>query len=140
MVELSDCSFDRDKTRKFLRGPMGHYLAHRAYSGSLGRETSVRLMLGMMYHVKERQRLLVNTLVGSPQKLKPEGAHAIRKLTTPWAASLVSPNEEGVVIANSDVMGTPLILDKEKCPFFTGKKAPKKEKVKKPKGKVFYGY
>ena len=119
---------------------MGHYLAHRAYTGTLGKETSIRLKIGMLYHVSERQRLLVNTLVSTPQELKAEGIHTVKRLATPWAAPVASPNEEGVVIADSDVMGTPLILDKEKCPFFTGEKAPKKEKVKKQKGKVFYGY
>ena len=119
---------------------MGHYLAHRAYSGSLGEETPIRLKIGLLYHMNERQRLLVNTFVSAPNKIKAQGIHTIKKLATPWAAPVISPNEEGVVIANSDVMGTPLILDKEKCPFFTGEVAPKKEKVKKQKGKVFYGY
>lgn len=138
MAKLPDCSLDRDKTRKFLRSPLGHYLAYRAYGGTLGEETPLLIRIGMMYHIRERQREFVNAIVGTPQELKAEGIHTIKTLAVPWAASLISPNEEGVEIANSEIMGTPLVLDKEKCPFFTGKKSVKKIKTKK-RGKTFYG-
>lgn len=128
MAQLSVHASDGREAGKFLKSPLGHYLAFRAYGGTLGDDTPLRLRLGALYHKQEREFEYAKAMISASRPLKTEGKHRVKALAIPWAAPAVSPNEESAEVLNSGLMGSVLVLDEKQCPFITAEKR-KKAKV-----------
>ena len=93
----------------------------------------MRLRLAVLYHVNERTLERMRVLASSSRELKPMGKYILSRLTAPWSAPTLSPDEEAMQVNTSDIMGKYLILDKEQCDFFKEEKRPEDTRKRRPK-------
>ncbi len=84
----------------------------------------MRLRLAVLYHVNERTLERMKVLASSSREMKPMGKYMLNRLTSPWSAPTLSPDEEAMQVNTSDIMGKFLILDKEQCDFFKEERRP----------------